>query len=369
MNDIPATPPPGTPPPLMGRAPRPPAIRIRKPVVQAIALGAAGLLAGALAWAFVIQPDLRARSLGHRPDPAADERRGPVRPPDALIDQPASYDRLPDRLARPEPAASVEPQAAAPTRSPGGGGPEPAHPRESRERSSTIAQAESSALFFAATSRPAGIPDGGGLPTAGAAPAAGETREPSPYRLSAGTVVPAVLLTGIVTSRPGPVAAAVSQNVFDSFTGRRLLVPQGSRLIGRHEGESAHGDRRAFLVWERLILPNGRVVALDDVPGVDALGRVGVEGRADRRLVDLGIAALTSGLMTTVAEYARGGADDEDRGSFVGHAGDAASLEAARLGGRLIDRELQVRPVIRVDPGAPVRAMVTRDLFLEPYQP
>jgi type IV secretion system protein VirB10 len=158
----------------------------------------------------------------------------------------------------------------------------------------------------------------------------------------------------------------VTQNVFDSISGRHLLVPQGARLIGRHEGESQYGDRRAFLTWDRLILPNGKSLLLTKEPGVDAQGAVGVQGRVDRRLGSLAIATLFAGAITTLGEIAR---DDEDDSGFWGDAGDAAAIQAAQVGGRLIDRELEVRPSIRLRAGAPVRVMITRDLILEPYRP
>jgi type IV secretion system protein VirB10 len=184
--------------------------------------------------------------------------------------------------------------------------------------------------------------------------------------VKAGAIIPAALLTGIDTARAGPVVASVTQNVFDTVTGRHLLVPQGARLIGRHDGESQYGDRRAFLAWDRLILPNGRSVLLSKEPGVDAQGAVGVRGRIDRRLGALAIATLFAGAITTLGEIAR---DDGAPGGFWADAGDAASIEAARVGGRLIDRELEVRPSIRLEAGAPVRVMITRDLILEPYRP
>ncbi|MNL52366.1 Type IV secretion system protein PtlG [compost metagenome] len=147
-----------------------------------------------------------------------------------------------------------------------------------------------------------------------------------------------------------------------------MLVPQGTRLIGRHEGESAYGDRRAFLVWERLILPNGKSLILDGEPGVDAEGTIGVRGQVDRRLFPLLVGTLFAGAVTTLGQMAR---DDSgrDSGGWLGDAGDAAAIEGAQIGGRLVDRELEVRPSIRLRVGAQVRVMITRDLILEPYQP
>lgn len=372
------------PPPLMGRAPRPSAVRIRKPAVLGVAVAGAALLAGSLTWAFLIQPELRAQAMNRRVEAGRDDPEGSARPPGQITDQPRSYDQLPGDVlppprGGPEPGTeAVEPVAVHE------GEPAPHLPRPVGP--SLRAQAAQSDLFFAVAAPggtavpsaqpPFSQPSQAAAPGRPAGPDLGAMYSPhglvapaSPYELKAGALVPAVLLTAIDTSRPGPVLAAVTRNVFDTVTGRHLLLPQGSRLIGRHEGDSAYGDRRAYLVWERVILPNGKSLLLADAPGVDGQGAVGVVGRADRRLLQLGLATLLSGAVTTLGEFARGGARDEDRGSFLGSAGDAASIEASRLGGRLLDRELQVRPAIRVRPGSAVRVLITRDLILEPYRP
>lgn len=160
----------------------------------------------------------------------------------------------------------------------------------------------------------------------------------------------------------------MTEPVYDTVSGRHLLLPQGTRLLGRHEGESAYGDRRAFIAWDRLILPNGKSLRLEAEPGVDAQGTVGVRGRVDRRLGALLSSVLASGAITTLGQMAR---DEDDRGGggILGDAGDAAAIEGARVGGRLIDRELEVRPAVRLAPGGRVRVLITRDLVLEPYQP
>ena len=161
--------------------------------------------------------------------------------------------------------------------------------------------------------------------------------------------------------------ASVTESVFDTVSGRHLLIPQGARLVGRHEGESRYGDRRAFIVWERLILPNGKSLVLPKEPGVDAQGAIGAKGKVDRRLFPLAVATLFAGAITTLGQSA---SDQDDRsGGLLGDAGDAAAIEAAQVGGKLLDRELEVRPVVRLRPGARVRVFITRDLILEPYRP
>jgi len=366
-------------PGLSLRAPRPPVIRLRRSVVQVMVMGGVVLVGGSLAWAFVIQPELRANAQERATENRPDNGRGVVRPAEVVTRQPSSYDRLP------EPRAGATPEAADPSVAEGTVSADPAYiyrPPPPRSMAAAGAdQAARSGLFFDAA--------GGGRPSAeptvAAAPGADEGSAAkgrrggaynenalvaplSPFELKAGAVVPAALLTGVDTARAGPVVAMVTQNVFDTVSGRHLLIPQGARLIGRHEGESAYGDRRAFLVWDRLILPNGKSLILDAEPGVDAQGAVGVRGKVDRRLFPLLVGTLFAGAITTLGQVARdeGG---RDSGGWLGDAGDAAAIEGAQAGGRLVDRELEVRPSIRLRPGAPVRVMITRDLILEPYRP
>jgi len=372
------------PPALAARAPRPRVIRLRRSVAQGAALGAATLLAGALVWAFVVQPELRANARARTAEIRIDEGRGSVRPAELVTDRPASYDRLSDaRLPEPRTLGPAAAKVADSTASSRTVPPAPSRVASRPGDRGLSSEARQSSLFFtaarmagpapASAAPPAATPLPGvaaaGVAATQAATYGGHVLTPprSPFELKAGAVIPAVLLSGVDTARPGPVVAGVTENVFDSVTGRHLLLPQGTRLIGRHEGESRYGDRRAFLTWERLILPNGKSLVLTGEPGVDAEGAVGVRGRVDRRLLPLAVASLFAGAITTLGEIARD--EDDDGGGLLGDAGDAAAIEGARVGGRLIERELAVAPSIRLRPGAPVRVLVTRDLILEPYRP
>jgi type IV secretion system protein VirB10 len=187
----------------------------------------------------------------------------------------------------------------------------------------------------------------------------------SRFELMAGAVIPAALITELNSDLPGQVIAQVTQPVFDTVTGTHLLIPQGARLIGAHEGAARYGDRRVMLVWRRLILPNGWSMPLDAMPGADPAGAIGLSDRTDNHLDRLAVGIGLSALISVVANNAE---DDEDNGSLARDVGDAAAEEAARSGGRIVDRELSVRPTLRVRVGAPVRVLVTRDIVLRPYR-
>lgn len=369
-------------PGLDGRAPRPPVVRLRGSVVRAMVIAACLLLAGALAWAFVVQPELRHAARNRTAEAADDRTRRSVRPAEVVTDQPATYDRLPEprptvgRAQAPTGGETADPSSGVRSvdRPVAGGGFAAQAPtlRQRAIRSDLFFDVTAAALAPApvvAAAPPAATPPTPARPTgdAGVSSPHRLTTPLSPFEIKAGVIVPAVLLTGVDTSRPGPVIGAVTQNLYDTVTGRHLLLPQGSRLIGRHEGDSAYGDRRAFLVWDRLILPNGKSLVLEAEPGVDAQGATGVTGRVDRRLGALVTGTLFAGAVTTLGQMARDGRGRS--GSLLGDAGDAAAIEGARVGGRLIDRELEVRPAIRIEAGALVRVMITHDLALEPYQP
>lgn len=178
--------------------------------------------------------------------------------------------------------------------------------------------------------------------------------------IQAGTVIPAALITGIRSDLPGQITAQVTQNIYDSPTGRLLLVPQGARLIGEYDSEVAAGQRRVLLAWHRLILPGGRSVRLDRQPGADAAGYAGIEDRVNNHWGRMLRAALVSSLLGVGTELAAGGEGDLVRALRSGL--QDSTNEAGR---RVVERELSVAPTLTVRPGFAFRVIVTRDLVFE----
>ena len=184
----------------------------------------------------------------------------------------------------------------------------------------------------------------------------------SPYVLQTGAVIPAALITGIRSDLPGQITAQVTEHVYDSPTGRILLVPQGTRLIGEYSNDVGFGQRRVLLVWKRLILPNGRSIVLERQPGADAQGYAGLQDGVDYHWWDLAKAAGLSTLLSVGAELA---VDDQDRLLRAIRNGAQDTINDA--GQQIIRRQLNVAPTLTIRPGFPVRVIVTRDLVLEPY--
>ena len=186
----------------------------------------------------------------------------------------------------------------------------------------------------------------------------------SPYVLQAGAVIPAALLTGLRSDLPGQVTAQVTEDVYDSPTGRIRLIPQGARLIGQYDAQIAFGQSRALLVWNRLILPNGRSIVLERQPGTDAEGYAGLEDEVDNHWGTLFKAAILSTLLSIGSEAGTSGTEDE----LIQAIRRGGSDSANQIGQRIVGRSLNVQPTITIRPGFPVRVLVTRDLVLEPYR-
>jgi len=182
----------------------------------------------------------------------------------------------------------------------------------------------------------------------------------SPWILQAGSVIPAALITGIHSDLPGQITAQVTENVYDSPTGSLLLIPQGTRIIGQYDDGVIFGQRRVLLVWNRLILPGGRSIVLERLPGADASGYAGLEDGVDYHWWDLMKAAGLSTLLAVGAELAT---DDEDR--LIRAIRDGAQDTINQVGQQIIQRQLQVAPTLTIRPGFPVRILVTRDLIFE----
>lgn len=189
-------------------------------------------------------------------------------------------------------------------------------------------------------------------------------RPTSPFVVQAGAVIPAALITGIRSDLPGQITAQVTENVFDSPTGRALLVPQGARLIGVYDSQVAFGQSRVLLVWTRLILPNGRSIVLERQPGADTAGNAGLQDEVDNHWPELFRAALLSTVLSAGTQLGSSATEDEILRAL--RRGGSDSLN--QTGQQIVRRNLNIQPTLTIRPGFPVRVIVNRDLVLEPYR-
>lgn len=186
----------------------------------------------------------------------------------------------------------------------------------------------------------------------------------SRYALQAGAVIPAALLTGIRSDLPGQITAQVTENVYDSPSGRFLLIPQGAKLIGVYDLQIAFGQSRVLLVWNRLILPNGRSIVLERQPGADAAGYSGLQDGVDHHWVRLAGAAALSTIMGVGTQLGTTGTENALIQAL--RRGGAQSLN--QTGQQIVGRNLNIQPTLTIRQGFPVRVIVTRDLVLAPYR-
>ena len=182
--------------------------------------------------------------------------------------------------------------------------------------------------------------------------------------LQAGSVIPTALITGLRSDLPGEMTAQVTEDVYDSPTGKTLLIPQGGRLIGQYDAQVAFGQTRALLVWNRLIMPDGRSIVLERQPGTDPEGYAGLEDEVDNHWGMLFKAAILSTLLSVGSEAGANG----NEGPLVQALRQGSSQGFSQVGEQIVGRSLNVQPTITIRPDFPVRVLVTHDLVLEPYR-
>jgi len=185
----------------------------------------------------------------------------------------------------------------------------------------------------------------------------------SPYTLMAGSIIPASLVTGLNSDLPGFVIGQVTEQVYDTVAGRHLLIPQGTKIIGKYDSVVAFGQKRALVVWQRLIRPDGSSLVIDNLPATDEGGYAGLEDKVDYHTWQLlkGIALAT--LLGVGTELSIG----NEQGDLIAALRQSAQENTNRAGQSFVERQLDVQPTLTVRPGWPLRIIVHKDLVLEPY--
>ena len=191
-------------------------------------------------------------------------------------------------------------------------------------------------------------------------------RPASAFEVQAGSTIPAALLTALNSDLPGAVEAQVTENVYDSPSGRTLLIPQGAKLLGRYDSKVAYGQSRLLVVWSRLVMPNGRSIQLDGMVGADGTGASGLTDGIDYHTGQILRGILLSTAISLGGNLARG---QGDATSVRGSVGETVSQEASGVGQAVTRRDLDIQPTLTVRPGWPLRVLVDRDILLQPYTP
>ncbi len=193
----------------------------------------------------------------------------------------------------------------------------------------------------------------------------------SAFELRAGFVVPATLISGVNSDLPGQIMGQVAQDVYDTPTGRYVLIPQGSRLVGAYSSEVAYGQARVLVAWQRIIFPDGKAMDIGAMPGADAAGYSGFADSVNNHYARLFASAfLLSGITAGVTVSQQ----DATTGTNINRqrAGDAMSQalgqQLGQVTAQLIARNMNIAPTIEIRPGYRFNVVVTKDLtFAKPY--
>ena len=188
------------------------------------------------------------------------------------------------------------------------------------------------------------------------------------YTLSAGTVIPATMLTGITSDSPGgDVVAQVRQDVYDSLTGKYLLIPQGTRLIGTSGTAGSRGNKRLGVIFKRLIFPNGTSVNLPDQQGIDGAGYPGLQDKYDDHSSTLYRSAFLAAIFAAAAQSATGdsnGYDNRSPGEEAVAGSVASILDTAQT---IVERDANIAPTITISPGYQFSVFINQDFALGEY--
>jgi type IV secretion system protein VirB10 len=187
----------------------------------------------------------------------------------------------------------------------------------------------------------------------------------------AGTVIPGVMITGINSELPGQIIGQVRENVYDTVTGNYLLIPQGTKIIGRYDSVIAYGQERVLIVWNRLIMPDGSSLLLDRMPGTDLGGYSGLKDKVNNHYLKLTAGVILSTLLSLGASVSAGtpGYHDKDDGyditnTFAENAGESIN----RAGQKIVGKMLNIQPTLEIRPGFTFNVMVNRDIVVRPYK-
>ncbi|WP_339059610.1 TrbI/VirB10 family protein [Fusobacterium animalis] len=185
----------------------------------------------------------------------------------------------------------------------------------------------------------------------------------SEFELKAGDFIPATLQTGINSDLPSKIiVAVVSENVRDTITGKHILIPQGTRVIGTYDSSVTFGQERLLVIWQRLIFPNGKSIGLDNMQGVDLSGKAGITGEIDNHF-----GTLLKGVVLSSIMGSAGAIVTDRKNDWRGAAAEGAGEQIVTIGDRFADRALSRQPTITIEPGTRLNIMVHSDLILEPY--
>jgi type IV secretion system protein VirB10 len=179
------------------------------------------------------------------------------------------------------------------------------------------------------------------------------------------------MIAGINSELPGQIIAQVAQAVYDTATGKHLLLPQGSRLVGSYSSSVAYGQSRVLVAWQRIIFPDGKAMDIGSMPGSDSAGYSGFNDQVNNHYVRIfGSALLMSGIVAGISlSQDRASSDSSDRETASSAMSEALGQQLGEVTAQMISKNLNIAPTLEIRPGYRFNVMVTKDLtFSKPYQ-
>lgn len=195
----------------------------------------------------------------------------------------------------------------------------------------------------------------------------------SRYELRAGSVIPGVMISGISSELPGQIIAQVSQNVYDTATGKYLLIPQGTKILGLYSSDVSFGQNSVLVAWQRLLFPDSKALDIGSMPGADSAGFAGFRDQVDNHYAQIyGSALLMSGIIAGIT-YSQNTNQSNQFGNNQPTAGSVMSQalgqQLGEVTSQLVSKNLNVSPTINVRPGYRFNIIVVKDLpFKQPYR-
>ena len=191
-----------------------------------------------------------------------------------------------------------------------------------------------------------------------------------PLEIKTGAVIPSVMVTGINSDLPGNIIAQVSQNVWDTATGRQLLIPQGSRLFGVYDSRVVYGQSRVLVAWNRLVFPDGSAVTLGAMPGSDMSGHAGYTDKVNNHYLRIFGSAILMSLISGSMAYTMDSFAPSTSGTDTAPSirDEMVAALAAQLGQttmQLLQRNLNIKPTLEIRPGYQFNVIVTKDLVFQ----
>lgn len=192
----------------------------------------------------------------------------------------------------------------------------------------------------------------------------------TPYELRAGFVVPAILISGVNSDLPGQIMAQVAQNVYDTATGRHLLIPQGSRLVGSYSSNIAYGQSRVLVAWQRIVFPDGKAMDIGAMPGGDEAGYAGFEDQVNHHFMRVfGSAVLMSAVVAGINMSQSDPQSILERQRASDALSESLGQQLGMVTAQMIAKNLNIAPTIEIRPGYRFNVIVSKDMtFSKPYQ-